>query len=37
MLQGANTAFINPLISKVHNSEFQNLLLPLQIKQVKVS
>ena len=37
MLQGANTDPFNPLIPKVHNSECQNLLYPLQIKPVKAS
>ena len=37
MLQAAKTALFNPLFSKAHNSEFQNLLFPLQIKPVKVN
>ena len=37
MLQEANTDLLNPLVPKAHNSEFQNLLFPLQIKPVKVS
>ena len=32
MLQGANT---EPLVSKDHNSECQNLLFPLQINPFK--
>ena len=35
MLQAANTDLFNPLVPKDHNSECQNLLLPLQIKPVK--
>ena len=35
MLQGANTDLFNPLVSKAHNSECQNLPFPLQIKPVK--
>ena len=31
MLQAANIDLFNPLIPKVHNSERQNLLFPLQI------
>ena len=31
MLQGANTSLFNPLVSKAHNSECQNLLYPLQM------
>ena len=37
MLQAANTDFFTPLFPKVHNSECQNLLFPLQINSVKVS
>ena len=37
MLQAANTFLYNPLASKAHNSECQNLLFPLQIKPVKVN
>ena len=37
MLQAANTDLFNPLFPKAHDSECQNLLLPLQIKAVKVS
>ena len=37
MLQAANTDLFNKLILKAHNSEFQNLLFSLQIKQVKLS
>ena len=37
MLQAANTDLFNPLVSKDHNSECQNLLFPLQIKPVKVN
>ena len=36
MLQAANTDLFNPLVPKAHNSEYQNLLFPLQIKAVKV-
>ena len=37
MVQAANTDFFNPLVAKAHNSEFQNLLFPLQSELVKVS
>ena len=37
MLQRANTDLFNPLVPKAHNREFQNLLLSLLIKSVKVS
>ena len=37
MLQEAHTDLFNPLVSKSHNSECQNLLFPLQIKSEKVS
>ena len=37
MLKGANTDLFNPLDPKAHNSECQNLLFSLQIKQIKVS
>ena len=37
MLQEANTDHFNPLVPKAHNSEWQNLLSPLQIMPVKVS
>ena len=37
MLQGASTDLFNPLVPKGHNSECQNLLIPLQIKPVNVS
>ena len=37
MLQAANTDLFNPLVSKGHNSECQNLPFHLQIKPVKVS
>ena len=37
MLQAANTDLVNPLVPKAHNSERQNLLVPLQIKPVKIS
>ena len=36
MLQAANTDLLNQLVSKVHNSECQNLLFPIQTKPVKV-
>ena len=35
MLQGTN--LLKPLVSKVHNSECQNLPFPLQIQQLKAS
>ena len=31
MLQAANTDLINPLVLEAHNSECQNMLIPLQI------
>ena len=34
MLQAANTDIFIPLVPKVHNSESQNLLFPLQMKPV---
>ena len=34
ILQAANA---HPLVPKAHNSEYQNLLFPLQIRPVKVS
>ena len=37
MLQAANTDIFNPLVPKAHNTECENLHLPLQIKPVKVS
>ena len=37
MLQADNADLFNPLVPKVHNSECQNLLFPLQIKPIKVS
>ena len=37
MLQAANTDLFNPLVSKAHNSECQNILLPVQIKPSKVN
>ena len=37
MLQGANTDLFNPLVPKAQNSEFKNMLFPLQIKPVRVS
>ena len=33
----ANADLYNPIVPKAHNSEFQNLLFPLQIKPLKVS
>ena len=35
MLQAANTRLFNPIVPKAHNSASQNLLYPLQIKQLK--
>ena len=35
MLQAANTKLFNPLVPEAHNSECQNLLIPLQIIPVK--
>ena len=32
MLHGANIDLFNKLISKVHSSECQNILFPLQVK-----
>ena len=32
MLQGAHINLFNPLVSKAHNGECQNLQLPLQIR-----
>ena len=37
MLQAANTDLFNPPVPKAHNSECQNILFSLQIKQLKVS
>ena len=37
MRQAANTDLINSLVFEVHNSECFNLLLPVQMKPVKVS
>ena len=34
MLQGTNTDLFNPLVPKAHNSEYRNILFPLQIKPV---
>ena len=36
MLQAANTDLFNSFVPKVHISQCQNLLFPLQIKPVKV-
>ena len=36
MLQGTNTDLFNPSVSKAYNWEYQNILLPLQIKPVKL-
>ena len=36
MLQATNTDLFNQLVSKVHNTECQNLTFPSQIKAVKV-
>ena len=35
MLQAANADVLNPLVTKPHNSECQNLQFPLQIKPRK--
>ena len=35
MLQEANTYLFNPLVHKDRNSEFLNLLFPLQISNLK--
>ena len=37
MLQAANNDLFNPLVPKAHNSESQNLLFHLHIKQLKVN
>ena len=37
MLQVASTDHFNPLVPKTHNSGCQNVLFPLQTKQVKVN
>ena len=37
MLQGANTDLFNPLVTKAHNSECQNLLFLVRIMSLKVS
>ena len=37
MLQPAITDIFNPLVTKAHISECQNLLFPLQIKPLKDS
>ena len=37
MLQGAKTDLFDPLVTKAHNSECQNLVFPLKIKPVKVN
>ena len=37
MLEAGNTDLFNPLVPKAHDSECQNLLFPLQIKQVKAN
>ena len=37
MLQGADSDQFNTLVTKTHNSEWQNLPFPLQIKPVKVN
>ena len=36
-LQAVNTDLFNPLVPKVHNSECQNILFPLQIKPMKAA
>ena len=36
MLQGAITDLLNPLVPKAHNSGWQNLSIPLQMKPVKL-
>ena len=36
MLQAASTDFFNPLVPKGQNSEYQNLLVPLQINPIKI-
>ena len=36
MLQTANIDIFNPIVTKAQNSEFQNLLFPLQINPVYV-
>ena len=35
MLQAASTELFNPLVPKAHNTERQNLPIPLQIKPVE--
>ena len=37
MLQAASTKLFNPLVPNAQNSERQTILLPLQIRPVKVS
>ena len=37
VLQGAKTDLFNTLVPKAHNSECQNLLIPLKINPVKAS
>ena len=37
MLQAANADLLKPLFPKAHNSERQNLPVPLQIKPLKFS